>query len=67
MRLGVYLHKKTGSRIAAGAGHGVGKLSCIKKKVLLIRELRIHRGHFGLEVVDVFLTDWLCIFAFPRE
>ena len=37
------------------------------KKVLRLRELRIHRGHFCLEVVDVLLTDGLCGFAFPRE
>ena len=38
------------------------------KKVLFqrwLRELCIHRGHFCLKVVDVFLTDGLCSFAFP--
>ena len=38
------------------------------KKVLFqrrLRELRIHRGHFCLEVIDVLLTDGLCSFAFP--
>lgn len=40
------------------------------KKVLFqrwLRELRIHRGHFCLEVVYVFLTDGLCGLALPRE
>ena len=32
MRSGVYLHKRPARAVAAGAGHGVSKLSCINKK-----------------------------------
>ena len=70
MRSGVYLHKKTGSRIAAGADHGVSKLSCINKKVLFqrwLRELCIHRIHLGLHLVALFVGDWCYRLAVPRK
>lgn len=62
--------KRPARAVAAGADHGVSKLSCINKKVLFqrwLRELRIHRSHLGLHLVALFVGDWCYRLVVPRE